>query len=141
MPPTANIVSGNTSVCVTPALVASCSATLPAIADACGVNASRPPPPLGLGLGEGSPLGDEQDAEHADEQDRALQEQRRRVDGDGAQHGGVPALHRADRERARTTATNAADQPAEAEHELSGVPLLAGQERLHEDADDGDRRR
>ena len=48
MPPTANIVSGNTSVCMTPALVASCSATLPAIADACGVNASRPRAPLSL---------------------------------------------------------------------------------------------
>ena len=43
MPPTANIVSGNTSVWITPALVASCSVTLPAIADACGVNASNPP--------------------------------------------------------------------------------------------------
>ena len=39
IPPTANIVSGNTSVCITPALVASFSATLPATAEACGVNA------------------------------------------------------------------------------------------------------
>ena len=43
MPPMANSVSGNTSVCMMPALVASFSATLPATADACGVNASRPP--------------------------------------------------------------------------------------------------
>ena len=101
------------------------------------MNASRPPPSSVSGC-EGSPLGDEQDAEHADEEDRALQEQRRRVDGDGAQHGGVPHFtvqissehdHR----------DKGGHQPAEAEHELSGVPLLAGQESLHEDADDGDR--
>ena len=29
------------------------------------------------------------------------------------------------------------DQPAEAEHQLGGVALLTGQERLDEDTDDG----
>ncbi len=51
MPPTANMVSGNTSVCTTPALVASFSATLPGTAEACGVNASNPRTPrFGFGL-------------------------------------------------------------------------------------------
>ena len=43
MPPSANIVSGNTSVCAIPVVVATFSATLPGTAEACGVNASRPP--------------------------------------------------------------------------------------------------
>lgn len=36
MPATANMVSGNTSVCATPARVATRSATLPGTAEACG---------------------------------------------------------------------------------------------------------
>jgi hypothetical protein len=89
----------------------------------------------GLRIRWSTPLGDEQDTEHADEQNRALQEQRRRVDGDSAQHRGVSGLpvqisgehdHRHERR----------DQPAEAEDELSGVPLPAGQEGLDENTDD-----
>ena len=56
MPPTANMVSGNTSVWAIPALMAVFSARLPGIEEACGVNASRPaathpdgPEPSGLG--------------------------------------------------------------------------------------------
>ena len=40
MPPIANIARGNTSVCATPASMASFSATLPGVVDACGVNES-----------------------------------------------------------------------------------------------------
>jgi hypothetical protein len=46
MPPIANMVNGNTSVWMTPALVASFSATSPGMADACGVNASSPRSPF-----------------------------------------------------------------------------------------------
>ena len=136
MPPMANIVSGNTSVCMTPALVASFSTTLPATADACGVNASRPGPGSSSAGAGDAPFGDQQDAEHADQQDGGLQEQRRGVDGDGAHHGGasaaavqVPSEHDDRHERG--------DQPAEAEHQLGGVALLTRQERLDEDTDDG----
>ena len=115
--------------------MASFSATLPAIADACGVNASRPGPGLVVRRRRDAPFGDEQDAEHADQQDGGLQEQRRGVDGDRAEHGGasgaavqVPREHDDRHERG--------DQPAEAEHQLGGVALLPRQERLDEDTDD-----
>ena len=42
MPPTANMVSGNTSVWLMPARTAICSATLPGAVDACGVKPSSP---------------------------------------------------------------------------------------------------
>ena len=42
MPPMANMVSGNTSVCMIAALIATCSVTLPGTAEACGVNACKP---------------------------------------------------------------------------------------------------
>ena len=42
MPPTANMVSGKTSVWATPALTANASAALPGTVEACGVNASKP---------------------------------------------------------------------------------------------------
>ncbi len=44
---------------------------------------------FGFGLGGDAAFGDQQDPENADQQDRALQEQRWGVDGDGAQHRGV----------------------------------------------------
>ncbi len=46
MPPTANNVSGYTSVCSTPSLVRVCSAPLPGSAAPDGVNASPPPPSI-----------------------------------------------------------------------------------------------
>ena len=55
-------------------------------------------------------FGDEQDAEHADQQDGGLQEQRRGVDGDGAQHG-VRPLPPCRSRASTTTATNAATSP------------------------------
>ena len=42
MPPTASIVSGNTSVWLAPARSASCSAALSGTAEACGVKESKP---------------------------------------------------------------------------------------------------
>ncbi len=42
-----------------------------------------------LGFGGHPSFRDQQDAQHADQQDGALQEQRGRVDGDGADHDGL----------------------------------------------------
>ena len=127
MPPMANMVSGNTSVCTMPALVATFSATLPATAEACGVNASRPPRAFGVGLGFGAdaPLGDQQDAENADQQNGALQEQRGRVDGDGADHGGA-ADGAVQVPGERTTATNAAARPTRLSSDLGAVAARRG---------------
>ena len=76
MPPSANMVSGKISVCAIPAFVASFSATLPGTVDAIGVKASRPPGPVvGVDLRGDAALGDQQRAEDADQQQRALQEQ------------------------------------------------------------------
>ena len=125
IPPMANSVSGNTSVCITPALAASFSATLPTTAEACGVNESRPAcTAVGFGLGGDAAFGDQQDPEDADQQDRALQEQRGRVDCDRSHHRGAAdgsvqspgQLHHRD-ERRR--------QPHQAEHHLHGVATLA----------------
>ena len=103
------------------------------------MNESSPPHSafgLGLGFGGDAPLGDQQDAENADQQDRALQEQRRGVDGDRSHDGDAAdgavqptgQLHHRD-ERGR--------QPDQAEHHLHGVAPLARHERLDQHAGDG----
>ena len=91
MPPTASIVSGNTSVWLAPARSASCSAALSGTADACGVKASNPAgrPAGGAVAAPGpaaalSPLcrsAKKITASTRDQQDGALQQQRRTVDG------------------------------------------------------------
>jgi hypothetical protein len=81
-------------------------------------------------------LGDQKDAEDADEQDRALQEQRGGIDGDGADHRDAADLavqiagHLHDRdERGR--------QSDHAQHDLHVVAPLARDERLDEHTGDG----
>ena len=111
MPPTANIVSGKTSVCVTPVAVQH-AARAPSRASTSrrGEGAAAVERALGhraarAGIGE--------------QQDRALQEQRRAVDGDG------PAATTWWSPASRTTATKRRDQAADGEHQLHGVPAGA----------------
>ena len=134
MPPMANIVSGNTSVCMTPALVANFSTTTARDRRCLWSERIQAGPRLVVRRCGDAPFGDEQDAEHANQQDGGLQEQRRGVDGDGADHSGASgAVHvpgESDDRHER------GDQPAEAEHQLGGVALLTGQECLDEDTDD-----
>ena len=113
MPPTANIVSGKTSVCVTPVAVRTRSCSEPGHRRAGGGE--------GAATVEG-PLGHRQDPRDREQQDGALQEQRRTVDGDRAARRRAPwsPASRDDRDEG-------GDEAAEREHELHGVPAGAAQ--------------
>jgi hypothetical protein len=107
---------------MTPALVASFSTTLPAIADACGRCDAA--------------FGDQQNAEHADQQDGGLKEQGGGVDGDGTGHrrsarAALEVPGQSDDRHQR------GEQPADAEHQLRGITPLARQECLDEHTGDG----
>ena len=107
------------------------------MADACGVNASRPRAALSpSALHPDLSFGDQHDAQHTNHQDGALQEQRGRVDGDCAQHGGA-AEGSVQVARQHYHGHQGGGQTAECEDELSGVSALSRQERLDEDAGDG----
>ena len=139
MPPTANIISGKTSVC------------------------SRPRGRgLALGLGAGqrrglagerghaaleAPLGEQQHADQREHQDRAPQEQRRAVDGERALGGDLRRARHRRRAASRSTADHdgrdqGADQaePA-ASDRLDDVAQPPRHERLDEHADAARRRR
>ena len=77
MPKIANIVSGKTSDVSAPARAAAVSLAEPGVEAPLGVNASGPD--------AAEALGHRQHAEHTHEQDRALHEQGRPVDGEGEQ--------------------------------------------------------
>lgn len=126
MPPTANIISGNTSVWVNPAAVVRCSASLPGGADACAAEvpaAARP-----------SPLGDQQRADQRQHQDGALDEQGGAVHAERALGGDVVRVVPPGQE-------DRPDEPAgeaeERDRHLRPVPAPPADERLDEHAHDG----
>ncbi len=135
MPPMANIVSGNTSVWISAALVATFSATLPGTVEASAVKASNADCAV-AGFGRCSAFGDQQHAEHTDQQDGALQEQRRPVDVDGT--GDDRLSDAATKLKGDPEHPDQRDeQRGQAQRELRAVARLARQERFDEHTGDG----
>ena len=106
MPPTAKSSSGNTSVVVNPALTAAFSLSLPGTDAACAAKESTRLP---CAAGSSRRSAKVNTPTRTGQQDRALEEQRGAVDGDGAHRGDVaPWWCRIRRPRAPTTAAKAA---------------------------------
>ena len=76
-------------------------------------------------------LGEEEGAQQADDQQGALHDERRAVDGDGALGGDQPGATQVDDHDQRR------DDGAEHEDQLRGAAAPAGHERLDEHGDDG----
>ena len=85
-----------------------------------------------------SAFGDQQHAEHADQQDGALQEQRRAVDVDGAGDDRIVRRRRRSCRVIPSTADQRDEQRRQAQRELRAVARRARQERLDEHPGDGD---
>ena len=131
MPPTANSISGKTSVCSTPRVEASRSASVPGSAAAWPANAVQ--------AALEPALGEQQHADQREHQQRAPDEERRAVDGDRAL-GGDRAVggrrRRATRGRGATmtVATRAATSTERPRARLQQVARAARGERLDEHA-------
>ena len=136
MPPTANMVSGNTSVWIEPGLgghLLGHAAGHRGGVGGEGVQCDC----AGRGFDRRAPFGDQQHAQHADQQDRALQEQRGPVDGDRADHRRGPEAAAERRGPVRRPRSKAATSAGQAQRDLGGVAAPARCERFDEHADDG----
>ena len=136
MPPTANIISGKTSVCSRPLVDAWRSASVPGSAAAWPANAVTPP--SRCRSANSSTLMQRQHQQHAPQEDRGAVDGDRALGHDRAVRGTVAALGRASwrpRRSRRSAATQAGQRRAPT---APGSARARGDERLDQHAEHGD---